>query len=50
MMGAPSSAVRGQPRSLLQGGWPTGMCASTSAVSRPHTDTSIASATPSDCE
>ena len=31
-------------------GWPTGMCASTSAVSSPHTETSIATATGSDCE
>ena len=31
-------------------GLPTGMCASTSAVSRPHTETSMAAATGSVCE
>ena len=50
MMGAPSSAVRAASHAAWRSaGWPTGMCARTSAVSRPHTATSIATATSSDC-
>ncbi len=49
--GAPKSAVRAaSPLAWRRLGCPTGMCASTSAVSRPHTETSIATATGSDCE
>ena len=49
--GAPSSAVRAaRPLAWRRLGWPTGMCASTSAVSRPQIETSIAPATASDCE
>jgi len=51
MIGAPSSAVRAASRLAWRRlGWPTGMWASTSAVSRPQTETSIAAATASDCE
>ncbi len=49
--GAPSSAVRAaRPPACFRLGWPTGMCASTTAVRSPHTETSIATATSSDCE
>ena len=51
MIGAPSSAVRAaRPPASRKLGCPTGMCASTRPVNKPHTDTSIAAATPSDCE
>ena len=51
MIGAPKAAVRAASHEAWRRlGWPTGMCASTSAVSKPHTETSIASATTSDCE
>ena len=49
--GAPSSAVRAaRPEAWRRLGWPTGMWASTSAVSRPQIEISIATATASDCE
>ncbi len=49
--GAPSSAVRAaRPLAWRRLGWPTGMCASTSAVSSPQIEISIATATASDCE
>jgi len=49
--GAPRRAVRAaRPPACFRLGWPTGMWARTTAVSRPHTDTSIATATGSDCE
>ena len=49
--GAPSSAVRAASEpARLRLGRPTGMLASTSAVSSPHTDTSMAAATAIDCE
>ena len=51
MIGAPSRAVRPASRAAWRRlGWPTGMWASTSAVSSPQTDSSIATATGSDCE
>ena len=50
MIGAPSSAACAATRPARAiGGRPTGMCASTSAVSRPHTETTIAAATAIDC-
>ena len=49
--GAPSSAVRAaSPLACARLGWPTGMCARTSAVSSPQTETSIAIPTSIDCE
>ena len=49
--GAPSSAVLPASRAAMRSdGLPTGMLASTSALSKPHTDTSIASATSRLCE
>ena len=49
--GAPSNAVRAaRPPAWRRLGWPTGMWARTSAVSSPQTETSIATATGSDCE
>ncbi|CAM3693118.1 Secreted protein [Paracidovorax anthurii] len=49
--GAPSSAMRPASRSgSASGGRPTGMCALTSAASRPSSATSIAAAVASDCE
>ena len=51
MIGAPNSAVRADSAAAWRRlGWPTGMCASTSAVSSPQTETSIAAATAIDCE
>ncbi len=49
--GAPSNAARAATLPAWRSdGLPTGMCASTSAVSRPHTDSSMAAAVSSDCE
>ena len=51
MIGAPASAI--QPAvfaACVNGGRPTGMCAFTSAVSRPSSATSIVTAVISDCE
>jgi hypothetical protein len=49
--GAPSNAARAATLAAWRsGGLPTGMCASTSAVSRPHTDSSMAAAVATDCE
>ena len=49
--GAPSKAARAATAPAWRnGGLPTGMCASTSAVSSPHTDSIIAAAVSSDCE
>ena len=50
MIGAPNSAACAATRPARAiGGRPTGMWASTSAVSRPHTETTIAAATAIDC-
>ena len=51
MIGNPNSAVRAASvEAWRRLGWPTGICASTKAVKRPQTDTSIAAATSIDCE
>jgi hypothetical protein len=51
MIGAPSSAaLAATAPARASDGRPTGMCASTSAASRPQTDTSMAAATASVCE
>ncbi|MNG23517.1 hypothetical protein D3C84_1081300 [compost metagenome] len=51
MIGAPSSAMRPAMRAdCINGGRPTGMWALTSAVSRPSSATSMASAVGKDCE
>ena len=51
MIGAPSSAIQPAVRAACSsGGLPTGMCALTSAVSRPSSASSIAKAVSSDCE
>ena len=49
--GAPSKAVRAASAATLgRAGRPTGMWASTSAVNKPQTDSTMDSATSSDCE
>jgi len=51
MMGAPSSAIQAAVRAAsIRGGLPTGMCAFTSAVSRPSSASSMVTAVISDCE
>ncbi len=51
MTGAPNSAKRpARPAACAKLGWPTGMCASTTAASRPQTETIIAVAMAIDCE
>jgi hypothetical protein len=51
MIGAPASAIQPAVRAAcISGGRPTGMCALTSAVSRPSSASSMVSAVSSDCE
>ncbi len=51
MMGAPSSAMPAAKRAAwANGGRPTGMCAFTSAVSRPSNAIRMPAAVSSDCE
>ena len=48
--GAQAVVRAARPAACRSAGRPTGMCASTRAVSQPHTDSSIHAAMPSDCE